>query len=391
MLVMVCCGGGTAEPLATYTPYPTYTPVIATATPFPTYTPYPTYTPVIATATPTATVTPLTKANISGISCDVEQLDATIFAASTVPVEEINLTKEWVCLSAKLYFDKPNTNWEMAGPIYVASIDRNNVDSAIELEKVFCKHLRETLNNDNYYPCDPNVDPSRHGCNYGICLFVTSEGTVAGSSISSSRTRDGFYLFISRSHKMPQHHDGYKTTTLHEMFHIFQIASVVDNAQTDDELSTLLGRRTGDNKDINVPWWMEGTAVYIANLEYSRQPGEIRDFVIQEMTRGLWSDYGTGKGNLIDQYLNSGRKLYNFQYGGSDHQVAYRVGSWFVAYLLNQVGEEKLYEFYERLSENGFEKSFDISFGKSYKDHVDDFDIFLTNDKVDILSILSGN
>ena len=89
--------------------------------------------------------------------------------------------------------------------------------------------------------------------------------------------------------------------------------------------------------------------------------------------------------------MDSGRKLYNFQYGGSDHQVAYRVGSWFVAYLLNQVAEEKIYEFYEGLSENGFEKSFEIHFGKSYKDHVDDFDIFLTNDKLDILSILSEN
>jgi hypothetical protein len=316
-----------------------------------------------------------------------------MFAASTVPVEAINLTKEWVCLSAKLFFDKPNTNWEMAGPIYVASIDRDNVDGAIALEKVFCEHLRENLNNDNYYPCDPDFDPGRHGCNYGICLFVTSEGTVAGSSISGSRARDGFHLFISRSHKMPQHHHGYKTTTLHEMFHIFQKTSVTDtdNEQTEDERETLLGRRTSDNKGVNVPWWMEGTAQYIADLEYSRQPGEEENWLIREMTRNLWSDYDTGKGNLIDQYLDSGRKLYNFQYGGSDHQVAYRVGTWFVTYLLNQVGEEKIYEFYERLAENGFEKYFEIHFGKSYKDHVDDFDIFLTNDKVDILSILSEN
>ena len=35
MLVLTACGGGTAEPLPTYTPYPTYTTVPPTATSVP--------------------------------------------------------------------------------------------------------------------------------------------------------------------------------------------------------------------------------------------------------------------------------------------------------------------------------------------------------------------
>ena len=155
-----------------------------------------------------------------------------------------------------------------------------------------------------------------------------------------------------------------------------------------NEFKSLLGKRSGDNKEIDVPWWNEGTAVYLADLNYSRQPGEINDWLIREGTQNLWSDYGTGRGDLIDQYQESGRKLYNFEYGGSDHQVAYRVGFWFLAYLINQVGEDKIYDFYDGIEENGFEKSFEIHFGKSYKEHVDDFDIFLTKPKPEILSIL---
>ena len=347
-----------------------------------------------ATSTPTATPVPARVATISHVQCDVGQLDVTMFAASSVPKEETDLTKEWICLSVRLFFDRPHMNWEMANPIYIAALDRNNIDSAIELEKVYCEHIKNYNNsgygNNGYNngKCSPDYDPKMSGCNYGLCLFTTKDGRVAGSSISSNRHRDGFYLFISKSHDMPEHHHGYKVTTLHEMFHVFQQSNISRTDHSVNEFKSLLGKRSGDNKEIDVPWWNEGTAVYLAHLNYSRQPGEINDWLIREGTRNLWSDYGTGRGNLIDQYQESGRKLYNLEYGGSDHQVAYRVGFWFVAYLIDQVGEDKIYDFYGGLEENGFEKSFEIHFGKSYKEHVEGFDIFLTKSKSEILSII---
>ena len=103
----------------------------------------------------------------------------------------------------------------------------------------------------------------------------------------------------------------------------------------------------------------------------------------------MWSDYeDSGQGTIIDRYLKSGRKLYNFGYSDSDRRIAYSVGSWFVAYLINQVGEDNIYDFYSELEEYGFEKSFEIHFGKTYREHVDDFDILLSKPKPEILSIL---
>ena len=107
------------------------------------------------------------------------------------------------------------------------------------------------------------------------------------------------------------------------------------------------------------------------------------------MKRALWSDFGSGRGNIIDQYQESGKKLYNLGYSGWEKTVAYRVGFWFVVYLIDQVGEEKLKEFCYGLEENGFEKAFEIYFDKSYIEYVDDFDIFLTKSESEILSIIT--
>ena len=64
---------------------------------------------------------------------------------------------------------------------------------------------------------------------------------------------------------------------------------------------------------------------------------------------------------------------------------------WFVAYLVNQVGEDKLYEFYYGLEKNGFDKAFEIYFGKTFKQYVDDFDVFLTKPISEIKSIVPKN
>ena len=182
---------------------------------------------------------------------------------------------------------------------------------------------------------------------------------------------------------------GYRATIIHEMFHIFQHSNI-SGTYSRDEFEKLLGDRTGEDKNKKTQWWGEGTATYIAHLEYSRHPEANKDHLSKELENALWSDKGTGQGNVIDQYFNGGKKLYNYT-TDDGWLIPYQVGMWFVAYLVHQVGEDKIYEFYNGLEKNGFDKAFEIYFGKTYKQYVDDFDVFLTKPKSEIKSIIPKN
>ena len=163
---------------------------------------------------------------------------------------------------------------------------------------------------------------------FGLCLFTTKDGQGSGSCVCGRRHRDGFYLFISKSHGS-ESSNGY--VTLHEIFHIFQQSNISRTNYSHDEFKSLLGKLTGDNKQVDVPWWNEGTATYLSHLYYSRQPGSRNNHLIGQAKESLWSDRGTGRGNIIDQYQESGKKLYNLEYSGWEKTVAYEVGFWFVA------------------------------------------------------------
>ena len=62
--------------------------------------------------------------NLPKVEC-AEKLEAYIFQAESLNEEGIDLIKQWVCVSEKLFFDKPNTNWEVVNPIYIAALDTN--------------------------------------------------------------------------------------------------------------------------------------------------------------------------------------------------------------------------------------------------------------------------
>ena len=322
------------------------------------------------------------------------KLDITYFIAENLAQDKIDMVKKWVAVSETVFFtNKPQTNWENAGPIYIAVLDEDNVDSAIELEKVYCAHLKEhhnsgRVNGYNNGKCNPNnYNPKMHGCDYGLCLFTTQDGKVAGNSIGSTRPRDGFYLHKSVTHgKNEWDLIGYRATIIHEMFHIFQHSNI-SGTYSRDEFEKLLGDRTGEDKNKKTQWWGEGTATYIAHLEYSRHPEANKNHLSQELENALWTDKGSGKGKVIDQYFNGGKKLYNYT-TDDGWLIPYQVGMWFVAYLVHQVGEDKIYEFYDGLEKLGFEKAFETYFGKTYKQYVDDFDVFLTKPKSEIKSII---
>ena len=334
------------------------------------------------------------KADAKKSTSTSNKLDITYFIAENLAQDKIDMVKKWVAVSETVFFkNKPQTNWENAGPIYIAVLDEDNVDSAIELEKVYCAHLKEhhnsgRVNGYNNGKCNPNnYNPKMHGCDYGLCLFTTQDGKVTGNSIGSTRPRDGFYLHKSVTHgKNEWDLIGYRATIMHEMFHIFQHSNI-SGTYSRDEFAKLLGDRTGEDKNKKTQWWGEGTATYISHLEYSRHPEASSNHLSKELENALWTDKGSGKGKVIDQYFNGGKKLYNYT-TDDGWLIPYQVGMWFVAYLVHQVGEDKIYEFYNGLEKNGFDKAFEIYFGKTYKQYVDDFDVFLTKPKSEIKSII---
>lgn len=322
--------------------------------------------------------------------CDVSPLEVLLFVSETVPRNEQKIIEEAICLSKQLYFDRNGTNWQMATPIYVAALDRHNPAGAINLESEFCDYIQEQHPESwNNGKCGPHHSTT-HCETDGICLLTQDDGRVSGSSISSSRHRDGFYLFINNSHDMPQHEPSYWYVALHEMFHIYQISNISNPDISQEELDRFLGIRAGSDSEIDTPWWMEGTAVYISHYFYSEHKESNWDHIRREMGRYLTTDYnGSGLGTVLEQYKESGRQLTDFKYGGDDHQVAYGIGAWFIAYLVNSSGIDKIFELYSNLEESGgFEDAFIATYGRSHDSYLAEFDLFLNKPESEIMSIL---
>jgi hypothetical protein len=318
-------------------------------------------------------------------------LKVTLLVASTETPAGVALVEEGICLAKEAFLDHPTTNQEMLSPIYVAVLDRHSPESAIELEAVYCDFIRE-LHPETFRRsrCGPGFVPVNHGCEFGRCLFVDDQGKVAGSSISSNRQTDGFHLFINTSHDLPQHASSYLYIAIHELWHVFQISSISQADITYEELAYPLGKHLGSDPTVGTPWWMEGSATYISHYFYSQHPNARDDWLYQQARRGFWTDYNrSGLGDIIDQYRDSGRSLFDFQYGGSDHQVAYWTGFWYVAYLMDQKGIDTIFDFYAGLEESGFEQSFVNAFGTSHTAFLEEFEVFLEKPQSEMLAIFT--
>ena len=324
------------------------------------------------------------------------KLEAYIFQAESLDQDGIDLIKEWLCISESLFFDESTSNWDLINPVYIAALDRNNVNSAIELEKKYCDHIEEFHNSrtskdgygNNGYDngkCNPkHYNPQNEGCDFGLCLFTEPNGRVAGSSISSNMHSDGFNLFISNSHDLPMHADSYGYVTIHEMFHIYQYSNL-DKAASRDDLMKMVGKLgTGTNSDDEVPWWIEGNAVFFGYYKYAQLVDD-REWFIQMMKKSI-DDRRKG---LKSKYLSSGKKLNDFTWEGEEKEIGYELGAWFIAYMIDIFGEESIYNFWENLEEEGsFDKAFTKYFGKEYQSYMDDFDEFLRKPDSEILKLL---
>ena len=68
--------------------------------------------------------------------------------------------------------------------------------------------------------------------------------------------------------------------------------------------------------------------------------------------------------------------------------MAYRIGSWFTAYLVHQNGEQSVYDFWETVDKGNFSNTFINIFGKDYKNYIDEFEKWLQLPNAELYKIL---
>ena len=384
-LVFISCSvsdNTSAEDITTSTTEDTTTTIAPSTTTTTTTTIAPsTTTTTIAPSTTTTTIAPSTKYT--------DYRNITLFRASTISDAHVNILNEYVEYTEKTLFSDPRVKLQNLYPIIIVQTDRNNYQSAIDLETEYCDYLLEFSPTDYLSgKCNLEYNPKKSDGSIGL---FTDNGQPAGSSISGTPADDNCcYLFISGSHDLPQHKSSMAYVTIHEMFHIFQISNYVDLGWSYDDRLKISGKISGDGLE-HKPYWMEGPAVYFSHLFYSRNINDMSHFK-NEMKRGLYTCYcGDGKPTIRERYLN-GPKLYNVTWE-SDWAVGYQVGAWFVAYLNNIHGEDSIFDFWFK-TQNGklFEENFLDVYGKDYRTYVDEFEDFIRNSsESEIMSILPSS
>jgi hypothetical protein len=303
--------------------------------------------------------------NLELIDDLIKNKKITILAASDVSKEYIENTKKWLNLAVKTWFNKGSSEASNYYYPIVVTIVNKSTTAARELETELCKEIDE-----NRY--------SSHLCGrYLVDYVATSDG-----SISSNRMNDGVHLMILGIGRRSDS-DDLGDTVLHEAFHIYQLSHVT--AKDRDMSEKKLGSRSGSHNR-KVPWWMEGTAVYMSYRLYDQQPGSRNNFLKSEMGCNIGYRCGNSE-KSIEKYFNTGSKLNNIDFG-KNRMLGYRMGSWFVAYLFDQVGEEKIFEFYKGLDNLGFEDSFEKHFGKNYLDYIEEFEVFINQKPAQLIKIL---
>ncbi|MBT7329913.1 MAG: hypothetical protein HN804_02620 [Oceanospirillaceae bacterium] len=288
----------------------------------------------------------------------------TIMAASDVSEKTIKNTKKWMNVAANTWFTKQTPASKYYYPIVITIVGKST-SAANVLDEQLC----EELNKKSY---------STRLCG----RYLAGYASDGGAGINSSRMNDKFhFMVLGTTRRTPS--DDLGDTILHEAFHIYQLSQITTKRH--DLFEIKYGRRSGDhNRD--VPWWTEGTATYLSYLTYSRQP-RIRQGYLKNMMRCELGDCEGRRAPRIDEYFELGTKLYNIDYG-NNRMIAYRVGALFAAYLINDVGEDKLFEYYEAVDELGFETSFATHFGQSYRDYINQFEVFLKQPLSKVMKII---
>ncbi|MGY8982828.1 MAG: hypothetical protein ACKVJ9_10365 [Cytophagales bacterium] len=314
------------------------------------------------------------KAIISAESSREDYEGHTVLVASDVSKSAADKAKKWLSVAEEAWFSKDDPAWDLYFPI-ILTIVGTNTNAGEELEQKFCEIVKEEYP-DGYY-LSMCANPNQPGCT-GACS-IADYAREGGASITGWRTIEGYHLMILAGNPSPE----YKEMIFHEAFHIYQLSHITTKDHREFE------RKMGKVSDVHnntVPWWSEGTANYFSASLYSKQPN-VKSGYFKEVMGEHLDYYGDGAAPIVGQYLRSKKKLYDIDYS-SRSGLGYRVGTWFVAYLVHNEGEQKIFDFYASLDELGFDESFTNHFGKPYRDYVDDFDVFFKQPISKLLRII---
>ena len=278
-------------------------------------------------------------ANAPGNSIDndswgrITSQNAEFYASNDVPKDQIDLTKKWYEIAIKA--------WGNYGPTEIWIVG-NSVPEAMKLTDKYCNLRIKKGQNVSKIDCINNhsfVDYARNG----------------GAGLSTFRNNwddwSGFVIGISS--KPSSQEDDYKVIILHEYFHVYQHAHIFSKNESER-----------DSRNRKNPWWTEGGAEYMAQLLYSKQKGVQPSYLKSVMKSKLKSL------NELSDY----ESIKNIPYDDQRTHLAYDLGAWFIAFIINKTSEETYrVNFYKDLNTKGFEGAFVKNFGASSDDLLEEF------------------
>ena len=285
--------------------------------------------------------------------------EPTVFKASDVSNETLNLTLEWYRIATQ--------KWGNFGPVELFIVGED-VEAAKELEDIFCerhKALDEKWNEE--WDCANE--------NYQIFSHYPEEGGAAISTFKRTYIDYDFMMMImSAKYPGPDEQD-YKPVTLHEYFHIFQHSHISDECTADSRDACERDAKMGGE---GKPWFSEGGAEYMAQSLYAKQDGVPEDYLREAMQRKL--DMSHEGYNAQNESLD--------QLGYDAEVNVYDVGCWFIAYLIHHEGEDAfLNGFYDDLDNLGFDAAFEANFNGTRSEYLADFDAFFSQSAADVMAL----
>lgn len=284
-----------------------------------------------------------------------------VFAASDVEQDIVDENLRHSQEAYAVWMADPYYGKKQAKAIYLIVYGTDD-EAGRQANLGYCNHIRET--------------GFREILNCGESDHLTY--VQGGGSISSNGPLTGYY----KLNLSTRGHGASRSMAFHELFHIYQLSNVF-TAFDQVQLKSKMGKRSGDDLNVDVAWWMEGNADFFAAL-YS---GDIDQF--RWAMRDALEGYGPFSQPRKAQYFEKAEKLYNLSWDQGDIvDLGYRIGGWFVAYLAAEHGEERIYQFWETVDKDGFSETFTRLFGKDYKTYTEEFDVWLQQPNDELYLIL---
>jgi len=263
------------------------------------------------------------------------------YPASDVPESQVDLIREGHATATSA--------WGGYGPLEYWIVG-HDLDAAAAHDLYFCSVRREK---------DPGLPPQfEEQClarGYSFEDYARDGGAGLNTRRSEYEEYSVFLVTFGSKFPSPDETD-YTVVAYHEYFHVVQNAHI--ETRDEEERRRLM---------VEHPWWSEGGAEYMAQLLYSRQPGVSGSYLRERMTWKMETK----------SMLEDGERFTDIPYG-ERARVAYDLGTWFVAYLIDRVGEDAYrVGFYSDLNALGWEGSFQSNFGVSSAEVLNDFEVFL--------------